>query len=357
MSFLTRPIRRQIYQFIYMITRWIVLTLLIAAVATGCKGDRFSEDPVVENFRYSSSNLLPALQKAVENPERGTQDLYQEFGSFWEIYCEDVMHFGPANEPVVLSSVQEFLTHPDMQSANAAIEQNFSSKYTEIDQQLSNAFLRYEGYLGDYPTPQVVYMNSGFIYSVLPSDSALGIGLEYFLGVDHPIVKQLDPQVFPQYVKNKMKPEFLVSEALRGWLLVQYQDQYYSEKTLLDALMYWGKIMYILDVLLPTVPDHLKMSYTEAEQQWCTTNERNIWLELSKQDILYESRRFEINRWIADGPFTRVENVPQDAPSRIGIWMAREIVRDYMNRNEKVTLHDLLEERNYLPMLNAYRPE
>jgi hypothetical protein len=115
-------------------------------------------------------------------------------------------------------------------------------------------------------------------------------------------------------------------------------------------------MMYLLDLMLPEVPDHIKMGYTKEQQAWCEANERNLWIEFSQQDVLYETRRFEINRWIADGPFTRAAGIPQDSPSRIGVWLGWRIVRDYMTRNKDLHPAALPGDRNYLKMLNAYRP-
>jgi hypothetical protein len=341
-----------------MISRLWIFVSCSAFVLTGCKSDRFANDPVIEKFEISHLNLVDSLAAtSKKNPDVALQDLYHSFGNLWLAYCEDLMKFGPANDSLAYEGIQAFLHHPDMLDANEAIQQKFTSQLPTFDAEFDHALYRYQGYLGDKPIPTIVYLNSGFNFSVLPQEGYLGIGMEYFLGTDHPVVQHLNPQVFPQYMRDKMKSEFLISESLRGWLLVSYQDDYYSERTLLDVMMYWGKMMYILDVMLPEASDAVKMSYTAEEQAWCEQNERNIWIEISKQEVLYEKRRFEINHWIDDGPFTNAENIPQDAPSRLGVWMGREIVRDYMERNDDVTLQDLLKETNYMPMLNAYRPD
>ena len=115
-------------------------------------------------------------------------------------------------------------------------------------------------------------------------------------------------------------------------------------------------MMYILELMLPETSKASLIDYTEDQLAWCASSERNLWVELSQQDVLYETRRFEINRWIIDGPFTRVEGLPQETPSRIGVWIAWQIVNDYMERNPEITLQELLESENYIALLNAYRP-
>lgn len=353
---MTDGLCRQIYQF-YMILRLWIFVSFAALILSGCQTNRFGDDPPIEKIIVNHLNLIDSLEaSSKKNPNDALQDLYHSFGDFWVMYSEDLMKFGPATDSLAYAGMQAFLSHPDMVDANSAIQITFKNRFLDINSDFDHAFFRYKGYLGDKPIPTIVYLNSGFNYSVLPQESYLGVGLEYFLGSNHPVVQQLDPQVFPQYIRNKMNPEFLVSESLRGWLLVSYQNQYYKDETLLDVMMYWGKMMYILDVMQPDVSDAVKMSYSLDEQTWCEQNERNIWIAISKQEVLYEKRKFEINHWIDDGPFTNAENIPQDAPSRLGVWLGREIIRDYMVRNEDVTLQDLLKETNYMPILNSYRP-
>ncbi|MFT4779910.1 MAG: hypothetical protein ACI923_002453, partial [Flavobacteriales bacterium] len=271
-------------------------------------------------------------------------------------YTEDILQIGSGQEKATLQLMQEFLTYPDIELSNQAIQEELTPQLEGYSIALDMAFRRYRFFFPEDQLPDVVYMNSGHNFAVFPTQQHLGIGLEFFLGSDHVISQSLDPQLFPQYMRAKMEPRFLVPDALRGWLLVHYQDQYYHEESLISNLMYWGKMMYILELMLPERSKASLIDYTEEQLAWCTSSERNLWVELSQQDVLYETRRFEINRWIIDGPFTRVEGLPQETPPRIGVWIAWQIVNDYMERNPKTTLQELLESENYIALLNAYRP-
>ncbi|MEO0404470.1 MAG: hypothetical protein AAF193_06330, partial [Bacteroidota bacterium] len=119
---------------------------------------------------------------------------------------------------------------------------------------------------------------------------------------------------------------------------------------------YWGKIMYLMDACFPETEDYLKMDYAPTDIVWCEENERSIWIEMSNQKYLYETRQREIDKWITEGPFTSAADIPQDSPARLGVWMGWQIVRDYMNNNPEVTLEQLLEETNYIKLLNTYKP-
>lgn len=302
-------------------------------------------------------NLIEALAQAdFDALERTHQELYQTFGVFWSEYTEHILQVGLGNDPSTLIGLRGFIEYDDTRASNAAISEVHGRRMPEYTEDIDLAFRRFRYYFVDAQLPDVVYFNSGFNFSVFPGEAHLGIGLDFFLGPEHPITKQLNPELFPGYMRDKMHPDLLVADALRGWLLVHHQDDHYDETNLVSTCLYWGKMMYLLDLMLPEVADHIKMGYTPDQQRWCEKNERNLWIEFSQQDILYESRRFEINRWIVDGPFTRAAGLPQEAPSRIGVWLGWRIVRDYMARNPDLHPSDLPSDKRYLNMLNAYRP-
>lgn len=307
--------------------------------------------------QVSFDDMTQALAEANFNDLNSThQELYQRFGSFWRDYTEFILQVGPAEDPSTLIGLQGFLDFPDTRNTEAALQQVHGSRIATYSEAIDLAFRRFHYFFPETALPDVVYFNSGFNFSVFPTDTHLGIGLDYFLGADHPITQQLNPELFPGFMRAKMEPDLLVAEALRGWLLVHHQDLYYDDSNLVSTCIYWGKMMYLLDLMLPSVDDHIKMGYSKEEQAWNEKNERNLWIEFSNQEILYETRRFEINRWIVDGPFTRAAGVPQEAPSRVGVWLGWRIVRDYMERTPELTPAELLNDRAYLRMLNAYRP-
>jgi len=332
---------------------------VIAAVlvSTGCSEDQVSTDISAIPSEVQFLNLHNDLRMSTaQPPEMRHQQLYQTYGAFWNEYTEAILQIGEGQDPQTLHELDRFLSYPDTEASSEAIEQVHGAYFETYSRAIDDAFRRYRFYFPEETLPTVVYYNGGFNFGVYPTETHLGIGLEFFLGADHSITQQLDPQLFPNYIQKRMEPNFLVSDAVRGWLLVHYQDRFYQEKDLLTTCMYWGKMMYILDVMLPDETDPNKMGYSEEEQAWCLANERNLWIEFSQQPILYETRRFEINRWTADAPFTRAAKLPQNTPPRVGVWLAWRIVRDYMEKNPDTTLDQLLNESDYLRMLNAYRP-
>ncbi len=338
-------------------SRFPVFFALLVFLMMGCGPSGRQADIKGIDAQVRFDDMSKALSAAdFDALETTHQELYQRFGAFWRDYTEFILQVGPADDPGTLIGLQGFLDFPDTRNTEAAIADVHGPRMKDYTEEIDYGFRRFHYFFPETPLPDVVFFNSGFNFSVFPTDTHLGIGFDYFLGADHPITQQLNPELFPGFMRAKMEPDFLVAEALRGWLLVHHQDEYYDESNLVSTCIYWGKMMYLLDLMLPEVDDYIKMGYSKDEQAWNEKNERNLWIEFSNQEILYETRRFEINRWIVDGPFTRAAGVPQEAPSRVGVWLGWQIVRDYMNRNPEIEPNDLLSDRAYLRMLNAYRP-
>ncbi len=340
-----------------MVQRLLVIALFLLSAFAGCSPSGRKADISNIEQQVNFLNLQQALSAADFNQQEVThQQLYQTFGSFWHEYTEFILQVGAGNDPGALAGVADFLAFHDTRETEAAILEVHGHLLEGYTHELDYAFRRFRYFFKDTSLPDVVFYNSGFNFAIFPGEAHLGVGLDFFLGAEHPITKRLNPELFPGYMQQKMHPGLVVTDALRGWLLVHHQDAYYDETNLISTCIYWGKMLYLLDLMLPDTPDHIKMGYTEEEQRWCKENERNLWIEFSQQDIVYETRRFEINRWVVDGPFTRAAGVPQESPSRVGVWLGWQIVRDYMNRNRELTPAELLADRNYLGMLNAYRP-
>ena len=256
---------------------------------------------------------------------------------------------------MALAECQAFVTDATIQEIQTVINKVHDNRIEDYDEQFEDAFKHFNYYFDDQ-TPEIFYYNSGFNFGIYPLDTILAVGLDFYLGADNEIIQKLPPSVFPLYKQVKMDPKYLVSDAMRGWLLVKNQG-YMEANNLLGQMMYFGKVLYILDACMPNVPDSIKMNYSSSQDLWANTNEELIWKELAQEEVLYENKGFEINKWMADGPFTNTGNVPQDSPPQLGIWIGWQVVRDYMVENPDMTLQQLLEETNYSKMLQVYNPK
>jgi uncharacterized protein YjaZ len=107
-------------------------------------------------------------------------------------------------------------------------------------------------------------------------------------------------------------------------------------------MIYYGKLHYLKDILLPETPNYQKIGYTAIQEKFCMENEFQMWSYLVDEKLLYDNNIKNYQRFIEDGPFTKFYlEIDRESPGRIGQWLGWQIVKSYMENNE-VTLDQLL---------------
>ena len=116
-----------------------------------------------------------------------------------------------------------------------------------------------------------------------------------------------------------------------------------NDRTLLSDMIYYGKILYLKDKLMPSVSDAVKMGYTQDQYDWAEVNEEPIWRNFVEQEHLYSTDRELQLRFIEPAPFSKfgLELIDNESPGRIGQYVGWQIVRAFMNKNE-ITVQQLL---------------
>ncbi len=316
-----------------------LLFLLFLLIITSCKTDRTRPDvshidltvPIerfeVDLFSLDTTNLGSELS-----------NLREKYPDFFELYVEKVMRFAPAHDAKAYEKqMRLFLTNKDMRFLYDTTMQCFP-KLTQYEQELEEAFKYFQYYFPDKKAPKVVSHISAFGPAAVTYDeSLLGINLDLHLGSDF----QLYPvDVFPKYMRARLKPEYLSSNAIQA-LLKAHFEKTGKEKRLIDQMIYEGKILYLTDLLLPDVPPTIKMGYTPDELAWCEASENGIWSHLVEQKLLYSTKQKEIYPYVNEAPTT--VGMPDEAPGRIPLWVGWKIVRQFMDNNPDISPAQLME--------------
>ncbi len=274
------------------------------------------------------------------------------YGDFYRIYIEDILQGAPLEDPQLPLVLNRFVHDPDWASTQHAVD----SVLGDMEEQralFENAFKRLKVLFPDSLTPRIIAFNSGYNFGIFPTDSVLGVGVEWFIGKDHPVIGYLAPDAFPQFVKDRMKPAMLVPSAVKGWLLVHYTRDI-SGEDLLTNLVETGKVMALLDALLPDTDADLKFAFSKEQLAWCEANEYNIWKDLVGKDQLYSKNADVIGRFMNDGPFTN--GLPRESPGHIGEWIGYRMVKTYMDDNPDVTFEQLIALNDPRAVLKSYKP-
>ena len=274
------------------------------------------------------------------------------YGEFYRVYIEDILQGAPLEDPRLSAILARFVQDPDWSATQEAVDSVLGDMEPQRAQ-FEDALKRLIVLFPDSLTPRVIAFNSGYNFGIFPTDSVLGVGVEWFIGKNHPVIGYLAPEAFPQYVKDRMRPEMLVPSAMKGWLLVHYTRDIRGADVLTN-LVETGKVMALLDALLPGTDQALVFAFNAQQLEWCQANEYNIWKELVAKEMLFSKKADNIGRLMNDGPFTN--GLPRESPGHIGEWVGYRMVQAYMEEHPELTFEELFAIEDPRTILKSYKP-
>ena len=194
-------------------------------------------------------------------------------------------------------------------------------------------------YFPDAPVPRVVLLTNDVDYAnrVVLADTLLLLSLDNYLGPGHPFYANID-----RYIARGLDSGLLVSDvasAVASQLVPPPAD-----RSFIARMVYYGKILYLKDRLLPLEPDGGLIGYTGEEIAWARENENQIWRYFVERELLYSTDRELGPRFLDPAPFSkfRLELIDNESPARIGRYLGWQIVRAFMESHPEVELHQML---------------
>jgi gliding motility-associated lipoprotein GldB len=184
--------------------------------------------------------------------------------------------------------------------------------------------------------PKAITLISDMDYSnkAIYADSLVIISLELYLGKDHKFY------TFPKYIKQNFEERQMMPDVVASFSTREIAQP--MDKNLLSQMVYFGKQLYLKDVLLPEYNDAEKMGYTPEQIIWCQENESYIWRYFIEREMLYSDEQKLTSRFIDPAPFSKFYlEIDNESPGQVGAWIGWQIVRSYMENNE-VTVAELM---------------
>ncbi len=236
-----------------------------------------------------------------------------------------------------------------------ALHQEIELAFLDFNDQqarLEMLFKHIRYYFPDQQHPRVVTVSSDVDYNnrVILTDSLLLIGLDNYLGKDHRFYSGIE-----RYIAAELDQKYLEADVAGTFAKKVIPPP--PDRTFLSQLIYYGKELYLKDLLLPLMPDEDKIGYTKAQLNWAEANEEQIWRYFIEKELLYSTDRGLGPRFLDPAPFSKFRLVlDNESPGRIGRYMGWQIVRAYAQKND-VPLKSLLntppetifKEANYKP--------
>ena len=198
--------------------------------------------------------------------------------------------------------------------------------------------------------PNINVLVSGFFHDVEVDKNNITIGLEYFLKQNN----KYKPKDLPSYILERYTPDHLSSTILSTYLS-QFNLMDQSDGSMINEMIVFGKLYYVVEELLPCVDKNTILGYKKNEFEMMQKNEAFIYGYFIQNELFFNEAKTTKQKYLSERPKTF--EISPKIPGRIGRWLGWRIVTSFMKSNT-YTLEDLLLEDDYKKIFynSNYKP-
>lgn len=290
---------------------------------------------------FASCDKKDKVEKAIEevpvelDVERFDKVFYETPPEELSKIKQQYPYFFPAgNEDTVWTNKMK---NPLLKEVHAEVQKKFGNFQKERGD-LEELFRHIKYYFPETKLPKVITLISEVDTQskVIYADSLLLISLDVYLGKDHKFYAG-----FPEYQRRTFEKSQILPDVVSDFSLRKIAPP--TDRSLLSQMIYFGKELYMKDLLIPQVSDADKIGYTPEQIVWSQENEGYIWRYFVDEKLLYDSDPKLPGRFINPAPFSKFYlEIDNESPGQIGMWIGWQIVRSYMKNND-VSLQQLLQ--------------
>lgn len=305
-------------------------------------------DVHIERFDQALDSLTPA------NIIEKNEEWLRRYGFFYADYMQYMLEAGNPLDSVQLASVlASVIATADFEALKTSVYETFPDMAAQ-EAGLTDAFRHLKYYFPGIGVPRIIAFFSGFAVQTPVGKDYIGVGLDMFLGADSKFYPALRGSI-PQYLSRRFTPENMVPRVVESYVREDLYPQDALDVSLLQHMVYQGKVMYVMDKVMPNVADSLKIGYTTEQWEWANHFERDIWAWLLQENLLYEADYNRIQKYLGEAPFTPELGEQNDSAPKLGVFIGWKIVRAYMERNPDISLPGLLEINDAQKILDGSR--
>ncbi len=311
--------------------------LLVLLLVVGCKKEKKVPDEIA---------TLPMELEIRRFDREFAQTTPDQLSSIKEKYP----YFFPEQYPdsVWIAKLQDSI----QLELRSAVDSAFTDFEKESDD-LALLFKHIKYYFPKYRVPVIITVTSDVDYEnrIILTDSLLLIGVDNYLGIDHRFYSGIE-----RYIVKGLDKKYLESDIVSAFS--KKVLRYPTERSFLAQMIYYGKELYLKDMLLSWQTDEQKIGYTKEELEWARANEEQIWRYFIERELLYSTDTKLGPRFLDPAPFSKFRlELDNESPGRLGRYMGWKIVRAFMVKNE-VPVQELLELPAEMIFKNAnYKPK
>jgi hypothetical protein len=231
-----------------------------------------------------------------------------------------------------------FYKDPYIKELEIELQRNFKTLSSE-KQEIKDAMKHLKFHFKKMNSPKnVVFFNSLFSYNTLATNTDIGVGLEWYLGPEHKLIKKSSIQGLYDYMKAGMDRKYLVRDVVYQWVYAQIHAP--TDAKFAEDMVSWGKLLYCIEAALPEKDKAIILRYSPEKMKWAEENEKNIWKYFVEQKLLFKSDELLKLGYFNEAPFTK--GLPKESPDRLGQYIGWKMVQKYMEQNPDLPLEKLL---------------
>ncbi|MBT3560549.1 MAG: gliding motility lipoprotein GldB [Flavobacteriaceae bacterium] len=219
--------------------------------------------------------------------------------------------------------------------------------------EIQSFYKNFTFYFPKYELPRVITLISDVEYEnrVILADSLLLIGLDNYLGSDHSFYS-----LIPKYISDNLIPRMIISDIAEEYAYyVIPRSNFY---TFLEKIIFYGKVLYFKDIMMPKLEDRYKIGYSKLSMDWAQENEHYVWTYFVEKELLFSSENKLITRFINNAPFSKFYlSIDNESPGMIGRFIGWEIVKSYMKNNNTSFIEMILMNPIDIYNKSKYKPQ
>ncbi|NNF86519.1 MAG: gliding motility lipoprotein GldB [Winogradskyella sp.] len=221
-----------------------------------------------------------------------------------------------------------------------------------LKEDINSLFKHLKYYDKSFTVPRVITLTNDVDYrnKVVVTDTIVLIALDNYLGAVHPYYQNIQ-----RYIAANMQKDQIVVD-----LAEKYAEKYVfptKRQSFLDEMIYFGKLLYFKDRIIPFEDDANKIGYSQEELDWAEANESPIWSYFIEKELLYSTDPNLSNRFIANAPFSKFYlELDNESPGRLGQYIGWQIVRAYAEKNDVGLMQLMREEPRVIFENSNFKP-
>lgn len=222
--------------------------------------------------------------------------------------------------------------------------------------QLNATLKRYYHYFGVHDTLQLyTYISRlDFDFPIVYSPPYIFVALDLYLGE----AGKEYYQVLPQYLQYPRQAAFLNRDL--AFALAQYHIPPPMEPhTLLDAMLYRGKILKLTEYLLEEVEESTLLRYPPEKFNFSQKHEKDMWVYFIENELLFDTSDELKRRFMETAPFSKFRTqIDMETPGQIGWWFGYKMVDAWLAEYPDMPLDAWIQEMDSRKILklSQYKP-